>query len=80
MLTNEGSMVENVNYDPVLGKSDHLTKTFVYTCFMSTDPDATFVIWNYFKWDYEAINESLEKCIGETLSMVRLGPIMVILC
>ena len=61
-------MVENINYDPGLEKSDHLTPTFEYTCFTSTDPDVTLVKQNYFKGDYVAINENLEKYIGKTLS------------
>ena len=54
-------MVENKNYDPGLGKSDHLTLTFEYTCFTTTDLDVGFVKRNCFKGDYAAINESLEN-------------------
>ena len=40
-------MVENINYDPGLGKGDHLALsfeyTFEYTCFTTTDPDVGFV-------------------------------------
>ena len=54
-------MVENIKFDPGLGKSDHLTLSFEYTCFTSTDPDVAFVKRNYFKGDYVAINENLEN-------------------
>ena len=43
MLTNEESMVENIKYDIGLGKSDHLTLSFEYTCFTPTNPDVAFV-------------------------------------
>ena len=61
VLTDEESMVESINFDPGLGKSDHLTLSFEYTCFTSTDPDVAFVKRNYFKGDYVAINEHLEN-------------------
>ena len=61
LLPNEESMVENIKYDPGLGKSDHLTLSFEYTCFTSTIPDVAFVKRNYFKGEYIALNESLEN-------------------
>ena len=61
VLTNEESMVENINFDLGLGKSYHLTLSFEYTCFTSTDPDVTFLKRNYFKGDYVAINENLKN-------------------
>ena len=33
VLTNEENMVENINYGPGLGKSDHLLLSLEYTCF-----------------------------------------------
>ena len=42
VLTYEENLVENINYDPGLGKSDHLTLSFEYTCFTTTDPDVGF--------------------------------------
>ena len=61
VLTNEESMVENINFDPELGKCDHLTLSFEYTCFTSTDPDVAFEKRNYFKGDYKAINEDIKN-------------------
>ena len=56
-------MVENINYDPGLRKSGHLTLSFEYTCFTTTDPDVAFVKRNYFKGDNAAINESLKNIL-----------------
>ena len=59
ILTNEESMVSNLQYKPGLGKSDHLVLEFTYNCYIgSSDPQPR----NYFfKGNYRKISEKLEE-------------------
>ena len=44
ILTNEESVVSNLQYKPGLGKSDHLVVEFTYSCFIKSSdiPSKTF--------------------------------------
>ena len=60
ILTNEESMVSNLQYKPGLGKIDHLVLEFTYNCYIgSSDPPTKKL--NFFKGDYRKISEKLEE-------------------
>ena len=59
VLTNEENMVNNLSYNPGLGKSDHLALSFEYLCFTSSEPEVSFKTFNCFKGDYSAISKWL---------------------
>lgn len=61
VFTNEDRMVDNVEYLPSVGVSDHLLLIFDYVCYIPTNQRSSQRP-NYFKADYVAMNETLTDC------------------
>ena len=61
VFTNEEHMIDNITILPGLGKSDHCTITFDFSCYIQTSQTDSQKL-NYFKGDYVALNESLKDC------------------
>lgn len=62
ILTNEENMVNNIAYNPGLGKSDHLSLVFDFNCYIEVMKDVeSLQKYNFFKGDYEAVITTLQN-------------------
>ncbi|XP_069139173.1 uncharacterized protein [Argopecten irradians] len=60
IITNEEGMVENLEYNPSLGSSDHLVLAFDLIVYVDSNPkDNTKTRYNFHKGDYETIRQNL---------------------
>ncbi|MES9905329.1 MAG: reverse transcriptase domain-containing protein [Sedimenticola sp.] len=60
VMTNEENMIDQISYQPGLGKSDHLVLQFCLECY-TTESHSTHSKYNYFNADYEAVNEKIRS-------------------
>lgn len=58
VFTNEENMIDEINYLPGLGKSDHLILQFNLECY-TTNNTSSKRKYNYFKADYEVLSAKL---------------------
>ncbi|MES9884664.1 MAG: reverse transcriptase family protein, partial [Sedimenticola sp.] len=67
IFTNEENMVDNIEYLPPLGKSDHLTLVFRLKLYIDK-PKCTEKRYNFFKGKYEKVNENLRRVEWEEVT------------
>ena len=67
IFTNEEHMIENIEFLPGLGKSDHLILEFEYICFSERVFSKHVHRQNFFRGNYEAINTKLSNTSWENL-------------
>jgi hypothetical protein len=60
VLTNEENMINNIQFLPSLGKSDHITLLFDFNCYIESVQSSTKKN-NFFKGDYVSMCENLES-------------------
>ena len=65
IFTNEEDMIEDLNYDSPLGRSDHCVLYFKFRCYCKTDEEKP-QRWNFYKGDYSKMAEEM-NCDWETL-------------
>ena len=63
LFTNEDLMIDNLQYQTNLGASDHLVLTFDFVCYIP--PNKGPPRRNFFKGDYDAMREVLQKSTWE---------------
>ncbi len=66
VFTNEENMVEEIEYLPPLGKSDHVTLKFIVKLYIDK-PRNSDKRYNFFKGNYEQINDNLKNVNWEEI-------------
>ena len=74
IFTNEEGMVENVEYLPGIGASDHAVIIFKLRCY-TPRVDSSSPKPNFFKCDYDAMRESLAGQVWDIRCRVQLHPL-----
>ena len=69
IFTNEEDMIQEITYNPGLGKSDHLLLRFEYLCKVEHKNSQT-VKFNYDKGDYQVINQKISNAAWPNLADV----------
>ena len=62
IFSNEEGMVSDIQYNPSVGRSDHLVLSFKFNCYTpNTSKNNTHSRYNFFKGDYQSIISQLEQ-------------------
>ena len=62
IFSNEEGMVSDIQYNPSVGRSDHLVLSFKFICYTpNTSKNNTHSTYNFFKGDYQSIKSQLEQ-------------------
>ena len=57
VITNDPNFIDNIRHIPPLGSSDHECLVWNFTCYNShVSMNNSVKIYNYFKWNYVAMN------------------------